>query len=45
MKKKLFGLTVAVVMVLSINVVAFAGGSGPPWPPEPWSPPVCGLGS
>jgi len=40
MKKKLLGLTVAVVMILGLNVTAFAIGSGPPLP-EPISPPIC----
>jgi len=41
MKKKIFGLTLAVVMVLGLNVVIFGGQGGAPWPPWPLSAPIC----
>ena len=40
MKKKLFGLTLALAMVLGLNVVVFAGGDGG-WPPDTFSIPIC----
>lgn len=41
MKKRLLGLTVAIVMALSLNVAVFGGGSGGCPPPDPWSAPIC----
>jgi len=40
MKKKFFGLTMAVVMVVGLNIAAL-GTEGPPVPPEPLSIPIC----
>jgi len=40
MKKKLFGLTMAVVMVLTLNV-AVLGADGRPFPPLPLNIPIC----
>jgi len=41
MKKKLVGLALIIVMVLSLNVIAYASGGGGPWDIEPLSVRLC----